>query len=201
MIDIRNWPLVSDQIDYAELQVIISQLDGVLARQTPGDIVELGCYNGTTSLFITRLLHEHNDGRAYHVYDSFAGLPEKHVNDASPAGEQFKVGELKASKQQFIKFFKQAGLPLPIIHRCWFQDITPTMIPKRICFAFLDGDFYESIRDSFQAIESSLQPGSVIIVDDYQSEALPGAKRATDEWLRGRPHQLQITKSLAVIHL
>lgn len=201
MINIRNWPLISDQIEYSELQVIIDQLDRVLNKHVPGDVVELGCYNGTTSLFIARLLRHYGETRAYHVYDSFAGLPEKHLLDASPAGEQFREGELKASKQQFIKYFKQAGLPLPVIHTCWFQDITPNMLPSRVCFAFLDGDFYESIRDSFQAIEPTLGPGSVIIVDDYQSEALPGAKRATDTWLASRPHRLQVAHSLAIITL
>lgn len=199
MLDIKQYPLVSDQIEYDELTVIIRNLEKVLAAGVAGDIVELGCYNGTTSLFISRVLAERREKKSFHVYDSFAGLPAKTTQDASPVGEQFKAGELLASKKQFIQYFKQAGLPLPIIHKCWFSDLQPTDLPENIAFAFLDGDFYDSIRDSLRAIEHKIMPGAVILVDDYQSEALPGAQRAVDEWVRGKPYKIHAERSLAVI--
>lgn len=199
MFNIKRYPLVSDQIEYDELAVIIRNLEKVLAGNVRGDIVELGCYNGTTSLFITRVLEVRREKKSFHVYDSFQGLPAKTDQDSSPVGEQFKAGELLASKKQFIQHFKQAGLPLPTIHKCWFSDLTPSDLPEQIAFAFLDGDFYDSIRDSLKAIEHKLTPGAVILVDDYQSEALPGARRAVDEWLRDKPYKIHAEQSLAVI--
>ena len=65
--------------------------------------------------------------------------------------------------------------------------------------AFLDGDYYESIRDSLRVITSKLLPGAVIIVDDYANEALPGAARAVDEWIRDRGVVLRVEASLAII--
>lgn len=198
-MDVRKFPLVSDQVDYKELSVIVAQLERCLASQTVGDVVELGCFTGTTSLFIARVLQANGQRRAFHVYDSFEGLPPKTAADASPAGTQFQAGELTASKAVFIKHFKHAGLPLPIIHKCWFAHLSAADLPAQIVFAFLDGDFYTSIRDSLRAIESRLAPHAVIIVDDYQSEALPGARKAVDEWLRDKPFRLHAEQSLAVI--
>ena len=199
MLQVKDYPLVSDQIEYNELAVIIRNLEKVLAADVPGDIVELGCYNGTTSLFIARVLRLQDASRGFHVYDSFQGLPEKAAQDSSPAGEQFKAGELTASKNKFIQHFRQAGLALPVIHKCWFSDLTPVDTPDKIALAFLDGDFYDSIRDSLRVIETKLSPGSVVLVDDYQSEALPGARKAVDEWLRNKPYKIHAEHSLAVI--
>lgn len=200
MLDIHKYPLTSDQIDYGELKVIIHALEGVLNRGVAGSIVELGCYTGTTSLFMQRALNNHNQDREFHVYDSFAGLPAKTDQDRSPAGEQFRAGELTASKSVFINNFKHAGLPLPHIHKAWFDQLTDADLPPNIAFAFLDGDFYASIKTSLQLIEHKLSAGAVVIVDDYQSEALPGAARAVDEWLATRPQlRIQATQSLAVI--
>lgn len=199
MRDIKAYPLVSDQIEYSELAVIMRELATCLDNGTPGAIVELGCYSGTTSLFIERLLASRADTREFHAYDSFSGLPEKTVADSSPAGEQFIAGALQVSKQQLIKHFKQAGLRVPIVHKGWFEELTARDVPPRIAFAFLDGDFYTSIKASLDIITPSLYQGSVVVVDDYHTEALPGAKKATDEWAQRHNKTVKVEQSLAII--
>lgn len=199
MFPVRSYPLVSDQVEYAELEVIVRELERVLSTDVPGSVIEMGCYNGTTSLFLARLLAQHASQRELHVYDSFSGLPEKLPQDNSPAGEQFKAGELHASKQTLIRHFKQAGLQLPIIHKGWFEELNDKDLPSQIAFAFLDGDFYSSIKASLQLITPHLAPGSRILIDDYHTEALPGAKRATDEWATRHGKRVRIEQSLAII--
>ena len=199
MLNVRNYPLVSDQIEYPELAVIIRELEKILITGVEGEIVELGCYTGTTSLFIQRVLVHQSNPRKFHVYDSFGGLPPKVVQDQSPAGEQFIEGELTASKQQFIKHFKQANIPLPVIHKCWFEQLVASDLPQKVAFAFLDGDFYTSIQSSLAVVTPQLSKGAVIIVDDYQSESLPGARKGVDEWVLKHGLTLRVEQSLAVI--
>lgn len=189
--------IVSDQITRAELRVILRELQKTLDTGVPGDVVELGCYVGTTSLFLQRLLA--GTGRTLHVYDSFAGLPPKTLPDTSPAGEQFKQGELTASKARLVTHFKRAGLPLPVIHKAWFEALLPTDMPERISFAFLDGDFYASILASLTVVWPHLVPGAVVVIDDYQTEALPGVRRAVTEWSRRHTFTLRTEASLAII--
>lgn len=191
--------LVSDQVSSLEVSIILWQLEELLANGAKGAVVEFGCYVGTTSLFIRRLLDQyHNDG-PFHVYDSFAGLPTKTSQDASAAGEQFQAGELLASKKQLFRNFYKARLVPPIVHKGWFDELTPDDAPDGIMLAFLDGDYYESIRDSLRLITPKLAPHAVIVVDDYANDALPGARRAVDEWSQGRTIKLRIEASLAVI--
>jgi O-methyltransferase len=199
MFDIRKYKLVSDQIDYNELAVITREAERILMNDMRGAFVELGCYAGTTSLFLQRLLKQYNSDNQFHVYDSFSGLPEKTAEDNSPAGWQFKGGELQASKTQFIKHFRQAGLPLPKIHAGWFEQLTTSDVPNDIIFAFLDGDFYSSIKSSLNVITPQLAKNAVIIIDDYTNEALPGARRAADEWAITHGLTIIPEKSLGII--
>lgn len=196
---ISKYPIISEQIDKSELRVILRELERILDADIPGDVVELGCFEGTTSLFIQRMVEARKSSIRFHVYDSFAGLPDKTSEDMSPAGEQFKAGELRAIKQNFIRNFRKSGLNLPVIHKGWFDELPDTEIPNKIAFAFLDGDFYSSIKDSLRLIETKLAPGAIVIIDDYQSEALPGASRATDEWARARQLSIRTEASLAIL--
>lgn len=195
----KKYPIVSEQIDAHELVVLLKELEQRLVAGATGSVVEFGCYVGTASVFIGRLLAHYSNVTSYHVYDSFEGLPEKTAKDLSPAGEQFKAGELLATKKQFIATMKKAGLALPAIHKGWFSDLAPHDVPGNIMFAFLDGDYYESIKDSLRLIEGKLAEGAVIVVDDYANEALPGAAKAVDEWLTGKPYALRTQASLAII--
>lgn len=193
-------PIISDQVDFKELRVLLRELEKVLRSGMAGNVVEFGCYVGTTSLFIRRLLDAYDLAGEFHVYDSFAGLPEKTPQDNSAAGEQFQAGELLAPRKTFVQNFKKAGLQLPVIHKGWFADFTAADVPENIMFAFFDGDFYGSIADSFRVCSGKFQEKANIVVDDYANEALPGAARAVDEWLSGnQQYSLATEASLAII--
>jgi len=187
----------NDQFDDRELGVLLRELSAVLGSQIPGDVVELGCYKGMTSLGIQRLLK--GTGKKLFLYDSFEGLPEKLAQDQSPAGMQFKAGELPASKREVVGLFKKSGMPMPVIKKAWFSDLTSNDLPGHIAFAFLDGDYYESITDSLKLVWPKLSQDAVVVVDDYQNEALPGAQKAVDEWLQLHPASLRVQASLAVL--
>ena len=169
-----------------------------------GDFVELGCYRGDTSLLLAELLVEKSVEKPVKklwIYDSFEGLPEKTDNDESELGRDFRKGELAVTKREVKQRFLRAGLPVPIIKKAWFDELTGADLPERIAFAFLDGDLYESIRDSLRLIEDKINKGGVIMVHDYNNPALPGVARAVDEWLRGRDIKMQKYQSLAIIYL
>lgn len=195
---LAKYPLISNQVDKDQLAVILGELERTLP-DLDGAIVEFGCYVGTTSVFIRRLLSNYADQREFHVYDSFEGLPPKTVQDNSRAGEQFKAGELKASKKQYLHEFQKANLRPPIIHKGWFSNLGSTDVPDTIAFAFLDGDFYESIRDSLRLVLPRMQQGGAIVVDDYAREALPGAAKAVHEYFK--PEAVRASHNLGIIRI
>ena len=192
----------SDQVSQNELAIILSELARVLGRQIAGAVVELGCYRGATSLMMAQLMVEL--AKRLYLYDSFAGLPSKTKYDRSALGDDFQPGVLKASKSEVLKAFAHANLPRPIVKKAWFSQLSGDDLPEQICFAYLDGDYYDSIRDSFRACQGRLTPGATLVVDDYDNASLPGVRRAVDEWRETGLSDIKSFRpvdSLAVIRL
>jgi len=194
-----NLPLISDQISRPALEVVLGEVQKALDNKIPGAICEFGCYVGTTSLFIRRLLNKSQDDRPFHVYDSFEGLPPKDQQDNSAAGVYFTAGELKVSKKQFLEQFHKAHLKAPITHKGWFNELTDQDIPDQIAFAFLDGDFYGSILTSLQLVWPRLHDKGSIAIDDYRRETLPGVEQAITDFFQGKRYKLRYAHNIAVI--
>ena len=169
----------NDQVSKLETEKILE-----IARENlnlEGDYVELGCYKGDTSLLLAEVLV--NSGKRLWIYDSFEGLPEKGKADLSVVGEDFTKGELFVTKREVKERFLRANLPVPVIKKGWFNELSVEDLPERVALAFLDGDFYESINDSLKLVWARMVDGGKIIVHDYSSSALPGVAKAVDEWL------------------
>ena len=173
----------NDQVSSEETVKILE-----LAREclrVSGDFVEFGCYKGDTSLLLAELLVEKSvekSAKKLWIYDSFEGLPEKSGYDESVLGVDFRGGELFVTKREVKERFLRAGLPVPVIKKGWFSDLTEADLPREIAFSFLDGDFYESIRDSLKLVVPRMSESGVMVVHDYTSPALPGVRKAMEEW-------------------
>lgn len=194
-------PIISDQIKRPALGVVLGRLEDILLRNVPGDVVEFGCYIGTTSLFIRRLLNAYgqSEARQFHAYDSFAGLPLKSDQDSSPAGTDFVAGELCVSKRQFLEQFQRANLRPPVTHKQWFDQLSADEVPSAVAYAFLDGDFYDSIIASLRLVWPRLASGGIIAIDDYKRETLPGVERAVNDFMQDKRYQLTYAHNIAVI--
>ncbi len=184
---LKKYKLISEQVNQYKIKIILQILEQTIKAGIEGDVTEFGCYIGTTSLFLQRLLIDSN--KKLFVYDSFQGLPVKNNEDLSAAGTQFKAGELAITKKDLIFEFKKSNLPIPIIKKGWFKDLENKDIPRLISLAFLDGDFYNSILDSLNLVWPNLNKNGVIIIDDYSNLALPGVVRACNLFFKHKNGQ------------
>lgn len=198
----------NDQVSAEETEKIIE-----IAREcliVRGDFVELGCYKGDTSLLLAEVLRGYNNESVENfvekpvkklwIYDSFEGLPDKNSKDLSELGREFREGELMVAKKEVKQRFLRAGLPVPIITKKWFNELMIGDMPDEIAFAFLDGDFYESIRDSIRLVVDKMTKNGVMIVHDYYNAALPGVMKAVDEWQAASGKKVETYKTMAIIH-
>lgn len=187
----------NDQVSEIETAEIIKLAHEAL--EIKGDFVELGCYKGGTSLLLAEVIKDSN--YQLWIYDSFEGLPKKSDADFSEIGKDFKAGELYVTKREVKERFLRAGLKVPVIKKAWFSGLSGADLPEKIAFAFLDGDFYESIRDSLKLVEKKMVPGGIILVHDYTNEALPGVAKAVDEWNKNKKYGIKRFDSLAIIEI
>lgn len=193
----------NDQVSELETSKIIATARECLA--VAGDFVELGCYKGDTSLLLAEVIRKHNStssedhAKKLWIYDSFEGLPAKSPQDVSEPGRDFQAGELVVTKREVKQRFLRAGLPVPVIKKKWFHELGPADLPTGIAFAFLDGDFYESIKDSLRAVDGKISQGGIVIVHDYSNIALPGVAKAVDEWCAKHAKELALYQTMAII--
>ncbi len=189
--------LLSEQVDEKEIAVILRELSKT--KEISGDVVEFGCFVGTTSVFLAKEIEKWNTEKMLWLYDSFEGLPEKSREDENSLGEVFKKGELLATKKQLIANLRKSGArKMPKITKGWFSELSKEQIPNEISFAFLDGDYYLSILDPLNLIWENLQSGAIVVVDDYGNQALPGASKAVDEWAKKHNLKVKVEATLAI---
>ncbi|HEU0132420.1 MAG TPA: TylF/MycF/NovP-related O-methyltransferase [Mycobacteriales bacterium] len=170
-------------------------LSTVLAYGVPGAVVELGCNEGLTSIWFQKIIDHFRPDTAFHVFDSFKGLPAPGVHDA-----YLVEGECATTRERLVANFERAGLRLPRIHEGWFDETLPVGCPEQVAFAYLDGDFYDSIMVSLEVVYPRLAPGALVMIDDYCDNdvnprawpGLPGVKKACDEFFADRPESVSV---------
>lgn len=175
-----NSAIDSSIISREQIKIILSVLDSIIKQDIDGDIVEFGCYVGESSKYLRMMLDYHKSNKELYVYDSFEGLPPLSKYEENTG---WQSGTLKTSQDILLSNFYNNGLRPPIITKGWFKDISSSSIPDKICFAFLDGDFYDSIYDSLAKIYHKMSRGSCIIFHDYERPDLPGVKAAVLDFI------------------
>lgn len=170
-------------INHNQIFSIIENLSSVLEQGLEGDIVELGCYVGESSKYIRKTLDVYNSDKTLTVYDSFEGLPPLSKHEE---GTGWKPFTLKTSQEVLIENFRNNGLAEPKIVKGWFKDIKEGDLPEKICFAFLDGDFYDSIYDSLSKIYDRMVDGGIIMFHDFRRKDLPGVDAAVRDFFKER---------------
>lgn len=180
-----------------------------LASQTcaygvPGDLVEIGCAIGESSVVIQSVLAAGGDRtKRFHVYDSFEGLPPP--SDADAVDGIYHQGDMLAPRDRFEATFRQAGLAAhPDVHPGWFQQTIPAQLPDRISFALIDCDLYSSTAHVLPHVYPRLARGAIVMFGVYYDPgvyardgirgtyASPGVKRATDEFFRDKPEKVSV---------
>lgn len=183
ILKFNNIKIDSSIINEEQISFLVKVLSNTINESIDGDVVELGCYVGESSKLLMRTLEYYGSDKKLYVYDSFEGLPELSEWEKQSG---WRPGTLKSTEEILISNFVQNNLPVPIIHKGWFNEIPNEKIPEKISFAFLDGDFYNSIYDSLTKIFDRTSDGGYICFHDYNRHDLPGVKAAVDNFMKER---------------
>jgi O-methyltransferase len=175
-------------------------LEQTVANDVPGDVVDLGCNAGDSTVVMQRVITKLAPRKQVHAYDSFEGLPALSAKDRQDG--VYDKGYMAVGPDTFVSKFKALSLKLPKVHRGWFQDTVPNELPDRISFALIDGDLYESTRHVLPYVYERMAPGAIGMLAVYYDEDVfprdglagcyrsPGVKRATDEFFRDKPESV-----------
>ncbi|MEJ0104617.1 MAG: TylF/MycF/NovP-related O-methyltransferase [Bacteroidota bacterium] len=153
-----------------------------------GDICEFGVAQGSTSAL---LAHEiRRTTKNLWLFDSFEGLPAPTAKDVleQPVNGFKSMKEFKGTMAYSVGFVKrklqQIQIPLErikIVPGFVNETIKLPHLPEKVCFAYIDFDFYEPLIIALNFLNSRIAKGGCMMVDDYGSY-FTGAKAAVDEF-------------------
>jgi hypothetical protein len=96
---------------------------------------------------------------------------------------KFKDAEDAPSR---IRHFAQAfGFDVQL-RKGYFETTLPEFSDREFCFLHIDCDTYAGHKEVLEALYERIVPGGCIVFDDYNDNAWPGAKKATDEFFQSR---------------
>ncbi len=164
-------------------------------QNVDGDICEFGVAQGSTSALIANEILGFSN-KKLNLFDSFEGLPEptkedKLINDIFNYGEISKYkGSMRSPKDLVLSKLNTLKIPkskYKIFEGFVDDDFNLRKdLPKKVCFAYLDFDFYKPIKIVLKYLQNHLSKGGFIIVDDYNYFS-SGVKSAVDEFLKNNP--------------
>jgi O-methyltransferase len=159
------------------------------ALRRTGDLIECGCYKGTTARILLDALDIGN--REYWLYDLFehdAAMPHHAMSEHSASlCEQVRSRFANFSNVQVI----QGAVP----------DSFSKGLPDKICFAHIDMNNAAAEIGALDALESRFVPGAMIVLDDFGALPYRAQQMAETEWFaqRGVPVlELPTSQGLAI---
>lgn len=164
----------------------------VLHQKLDGDMVECGCWKGTSSYQIAYLIKEAGSNKRLHVFDSFeGGLSEKVGQDRSLRVNQSE-DDVKKERDGFASTEDEvrgnlSGFDFVKYYAAWIPERFEDVGDQKFCLVHIDVDLYEPTRQSLEFFYERLVIGGVIVVDDYGYTQFPGAKKAVNEFLDTHP--------------
>lgn len=168
-----------------------------------GDVCEFGVCQGATSALLASEIAP-TDKRLW-LFDSFMGLPkptEKDVllDDIFNLGSMASYeGHMSCGVDSVLARLQEVGFPgeRTSIVAGFIEDVLGTVaMPRRVCFAYVDFDFYSPIRVALDFLHGVLSPGGAVLVDDYGFFSA-GAHTAVDEFLAEHPGEYDFVKPQA----
>ena len=159
-----------------------------------GDIVECGVSIGHGALLFTLLSDYIAKPRVYYGFDSFEGFPEPVEKDETTpiTGKGFWANP----PDTVLKVLHDGRISDDVIHerirliKGWFDE-TLAQYKGKIALLHLDCDLYESYKLSLDLLYDKVQPGGVIMFDEYEDTRWPGATKAINEFFENKPEVIQ----------
>jgi hypothetical protein len=164
----------------------------ILQDRIPGDFIETGVWRGGAAIYMRGALKAYGvTDRVVWAADSFEGLPEPDP-ELFPLEAKVQAGpviqkayhNLAVSLEEVKRNFAAYGLLDDQVRflKGWFCDTLPHAPIDTLSLIRLDGDLYQSTRDSLTSLYDRLAVGGYVIIDDYGEDSWTYCRKAVDEF-------------------
>ena len=179
---------------YERQYALYTAVRRVHETDVPGAFVECGVWRGGSTILAALAFERLGDReRELFLYDTFAGMTEPTEVDGDEVRRRWEEQQQEdhnrwayASRDEVARNLDDAGIDSGRVHLVEgpVEETIPAAAPERIAVLRLDTDWYESTLHELTHLYDRLQPGGVLLIDDYGR--WQGARRAVDEFFAAR---------------
>ncbi len=202
-IGMRSFPVVSleERLRFYGWFSLIEKISSA-----EGDIVEAGVGYGNTLVTLANANTHFKTNKKIYAFDSFQGFPIPHENDLGSRVITLKKvsGWSETSILTIHKMIKTHQVENSalldegaiIYKKGFFENTKPAELSEKISLLHIDCDIYEGVKHVLESTYSHLTPNSIVIIDEYNDSKWPGAKIASDGFLKNKSISIQTFPSL-----
>jgi O-methyltransferase len=180
-------PLCSSNIN-----IILALVDQT--TNVPGDLAECGVFRGGSLVPTAIYLQQRGIPKHIFGFDSFQGFDAVVSKDVALGGTRDphrKLGGFSETSEGFVagklrRFKVERGATLV---PGYFRDSLQKCAESRFSFVHLDCDTYDSYSECLRFFYPRVNPGGIILFDEYNDPAWPGCNMAIDEFLADKPEK------------
>jgi hypothetical protein len=154
-----------------------------LVDAVPGDTAECGVYQGAGSYLMAWVNQQSAQLRRHYLFDSFEGLSAPGQAD----GDYWSVGDLSASEDVVER--NLSAFDAVELRKGWIPDCFAGLEDNRFAFVHIDVDLHDPTHDSLAFFYPRMNPGGIILCDDYGFTTCPGATEAMDSFFSDKPER------------
>jgi len=163
----------------------------------PGAILEVGCFEGGTTVVAGRMLRDMGHERRYVCVDTFDGFVpdqfEVDVRHGTP--ERLGTGFSRNPRSLFERRMRHLRLPVEAI-QADIVEMNPARLPDAISVCLMDVDLAVPIREGLAKVCPRMVAGGVILVDDCdEGTDWRGARVGYEEYMRRSGREPRYTVS------
>lgn len=199
---LRSWPRVTGLLyDIkvpsrpsscgANINILLDALDQTEA--VPGEIAECGVFRGQTLVPMALYLAERDSAKRVFGFDSFEGFDDAVEVDIGMGGIRSKDKHVGAFNETSVRLveskLRRFGLSNATLVKGYFRDTLHRYSQLQFSFVHLDCDIFESYKECLEFFYPRMNPGGMIVFDEYKLARWPGCTKAIDEYLADKPEK------------
>lgn len=175
----------------ANIKILLEFVDQT--SKLPGDLAECGVWRGRSLVAMGIYLQQKHIGKTLWGFDSFEGFDDSVQQDIALGGQHVDVKKPHGFDDTSYALVQRKadafGLQNVRLQPGFFKDSLPKCTAERFGFVHLDCDIYESYAVCLEFFYPRMVTGGMILFDEYNDPAWPGANQAVDEFFAARPEK------------
>lgn len=170
----------SDEDIHIEWRVHVLCWAAAHAAHLPGDFVECGVNTGIYSLAVARYVDLNATGKAFFLFDTFAGIPEEQIGE-----KEREMGRQLENARMYEECYETAKANFaPYPRARLVRGIVPETLDSveidRVCYLSIDMNIVAPEIAAIRHFWDKLSPGAPVVLDDYGWQSYAPQKEAMD---------------------